>query len=69
MACAVAEHIRKVLCRNTFRVEDKRVNISASIGVSVYGEDGAQLDDMFKVADDHLYHAKGSGRNQVVYGV
>ncbi|PKF81108.1 hypothetical protein CW749_00215 [Vibrio sp. vnigr-6D03] len=69
VACAVAEHIRKVLCRNTFRVEDKRVNISASIGVSVYGEDGAQLDDMFKVADDHLYHAKGSGRNQVVYGV
>ncbi|CCN47465.1 putative GGDEF family protein [Vibrio nigripulchritudo MADA3029] len=69
VACAVAEHIRKVLCRNTFRVAENRVNVSASIGVSVYGEDGAQLEDMFKVADDYLYHAKGAGRNQVVYGV
>ncbi len=69
MACAVAEHIRKVLCREDFCVGDHQVKISASIGVSVYCEDGAQLDAMFKVADDYLYRAKGAGRNKVVYNV
>jgi diguanylate cyclase (GGDEF)-like protein len=37
--------------------------ISASIGISIYPDDGADFDDLFKHADVALYHAKDAGRN------
>jgi len=68
-ARAVAEHLRKVLSRHTFDIQGHKITVSASIGVAEYGQDGQQLDEMFKTADSYLYEAKDLGRNQVVYGV
>ncbi len=66
---AMAEHLRKVIARNCFDIDGHSINLSASIGVSEYGEDGLALDDMFKTADGLLYKAKDLGRNQVAYAV
>jgi diguanylate cyclase (GGDEF)-like protein len=37
-----------------------------SLGVAVFPDHGATADDMMRAADQALYQAKHSGRNQVV---
>lgn len=66
---AMAEHLRKVIARHCFEIDGQCINVSASIGISEYGEDGMALDDMFKTADGLLYKAKDLGRNQVAYAI
>jgi diguanylate cyclase (GGDEF)-like protein len=41
------------------------VNITVSVGVSSYPENGKSEEDLVSVADQALYRAKGSGRNLV----
>jgi diguanylate cyclase (GGDEF)-like protein len=41
--------------------------VTASFGVATGPEDGAETKDLMKTADERLYTAKGSGRNQVCY--
>jgi diguanylate cyclase (GGDEF)-like protein len=45
--------------------ENSVVNITASIGATY--EPQKSLEDMLQVADEHLYLAKQSGRNKVVW--
>jgi diguanylate cyclase (GGDEF)-like protein len=49
--------------RAPIRTQDGEIRVSASIGVSVYPEDGADVDDLLKNADTALYAAKDLGRN------
>ena len=39
----------------------KDLNIDASIGISVYSEDGEDAETLIKNADTAMYHAKESG--------
>jgi diguanylate cyclase (GGDEF)-like protein len=41
--------------------------VTASFGVATFPDDGAEAKDLMKTADDRLYSAKASGRNQVCY--
>jgi predicted signal transduction protein with EAL and GGDEF domain len=41
--------------------------VTASFGVATLPEDGTEAKDLMKTADERLYYAKGSGRNQVSY--
>ncbi len=41
--------------------------ISASIGVTIYPDDAAELDVLFKNVDQAMYAAKNAGRNRVGY--
>lgn len=41
--------------------------VTASFGVATLPEDGVEAKDLMKTADDRLYTAKASGRNQVCY--
>ena len=50
-----------------FHLEDEKVFVSASIGVTLYPLDGADVEVLFKNADQALYVAKGSGRNRFSY--
>lgn len=43
------------------------VNISASIGITMYPDDGLELDVLLKNADQAMYVAKNNGRNRYSY--
>ncbi len=44
-------------------VGGQELNISLSIGISVYPDDGVDLDAVMQSADTAMYHAKATGRN------
>jgi diguanylate cyclase (GGDEF)-like protein/PAS domain S-box-containing protein len=60
-AAALAQRILGVLAR-PFTVDGKTLNAAASIGISVYPNDGRDFVELLKNADAALYHAKESGR-------
>ena len=60
-AAALAQRILGVLAR-PFMVEGKTLNVAASIGISIYPNDGRDFVELLKNADAALYHAKESGK-------
>lgn len=46
-----------------FRIRNQDIFITASIGISVYPEDGDNAETLIKNADAAMYEAKASGRN------
>ncbi|HEV8357879.1 MAG TPA: EAL domain-containing protein [Gemmatimonadales bacterium] len=60
-AAALAQRILGVLAR-PFTVEGKPLNVAASIGISIYPNDGRDFVELLKNADAALYHAKESGK-------
>jgi len=65
-AARVASRILEGL-RAPIRTRDGEIRVSASIGVSVYPEDGADVDELLKNADTALYAAKDLGRNTLEF--
>ena len=65
-ALITAQKICKAVNSQPLRiVNGKEVNVTISLGVSTYPENGETTQDMIKYADDCLYAAKEHGRNQV----
>lgn len=64
-AIYVAETIRKNIADIPYAKGDKLIPLSVSIGAAEYGYDGRDLENLYAVADGHLYKAKSAGRNQV----
>lgn len=64
-ATQLAERIRKSLKSKTFESEDGTFSVTCSIGVAEYFERSESKDDFVKRADDALYRAKNSGRDQI----
>lgn len=48
----------------TFMLQDDVVNVTASLGVTLFPQDGDTTSQMFKNADMAMYEAKSRGRNQ-----
>jgi diguanylate cyclase (GGDEF)-like protein/PAS domain S-box-containing protein len=48
-------------------LEGNEVTISPSIGISIYPDDGREMDILMRNADAAMYHAKQSGRNAFRY--
>ncbi len=46
-----------------FLVEGQELTISASVGIAIYPEDGADFEALLKKADMAMYRAKDAGRN------
>jgi EAL domain-containing protein (putative c-di-GMP-specific phosphodiesterase class I) len=57
----LAQRILSILAR-PFTVEGNTLNVGASIGISVYPNDGRDFAELLKNADAALYDAKESGR-------
>jgi diguanylate cyclase (GGDEF)-like protein len=47
-----------------FVLEGKEVSMSASVGISVYPDDGLSTEDLIRNADAAMYHSKKGGRNR-----
>jgi diguanylate cyclase (GGDEF)-like protein len=63
---ALCENLLKKINQNPFHVGRKEpLHVSVSIG-AYHGQKGS-LKKIMKLADENLYHAKNSGRNQVVF--
>lgn len=61
----MAEVSQKVLIAlaKTFDIQQNSYNLSCSIGISIYPNDGDDFDSLLQKADTALYQAKNSGRN------
>jgi diguanylate cyclase (GGDEF)-like protein len=71
-ASGLAERLRKQISKKVFKWEGEEISITASFGVTGFDKHmpGADfsLDDLIEMADQYLYQAKNSGRNEVVSG-
>jgi diguanylate cyclase (GGDEF)-like protein len=45
------------------RIDENTIHIGASIGISIYPDDGQDAETLIKCADSAMYHAKENGRN------
>jgi len=50
-----------------FQLDAETAYVSASIGITFYPQDGTQIDELFKNADQAMYAAKSMGRNCFQY--
>lgn len=50
--------------KKPFNISDREILITASIGVSIYPQDGINIDGLLRSADLAMYFAKESGANQ-----
>ena len=50
-----------------FQLGAEQAFVSASIGITLYPDDGRDIEDLLKHADQAMYAAKGAGRNRFSY--
>ena len=71
-ATVVAERLRAQIEKKKINIEDYRIdgvssiNVTISVGVSVYNNSMKEPDELYRAADGALYKAKESGRNRVI---
>ena len=58
----VAEKIIEVLA-SPFPIDGRMLHITPSIGISMYPDDGGDVETLMRHADAAMYHAKANGRN------
>jgi diguanylate cyclase (GGDEF)-like protein len=64
-AAIAAERLRKGIERHCFPGEDVTGEITASLGIATYPEDGITVTELISRSDQALYSAKRHGRNKV----
>ncbi|OGA47957.1 MAG: hypothetical protein A3F74_02570 [Betaproteobacteria bacterium RIFCSPLOWO2_12_FULL_62_58] len=68
-AAGVAARVRQSIAATPLSIRDKTVQITVSIGIASYPEDGNDFETIMKKADQAMYASKNKGKNQVtVYG-
>ena len=66
-AFTIAESLRKSVEDHAFMYEDKRLPVSASIGLADYRKGVRDGQTLFKRADEAVYKSKEGGRNRVSF--
>jgi diguanylate cyclase (GGDEF)-like protein len=61
-AMNVAHRVKEAM-RRPFLIEGNEIFVTASIGISLFPEDGDDCDSLLKFADTAMYHAKNCGKN------
>lgn len=61
-AALVAEKLLVALA-DSQRIGEHELHVTLSIGISIYPDDGVDVDTVMQNADTAMYHAKASGRN------
>jgi diguanylate cyclase (GGDEF)-like protein/PAS domain S-box-containing protein len=65
-AALIAENIRLAVLE-PYTIENNLLHLTASIGVSVYPDDGSDPESLIQGADTAMYHAKERGRNRTQF--
>ncbi len=60
----LAEKVRTTL-KQSIVINGRELQVSCSIGVAVFPQDGSDVDTLMKQADDAMYRAKAAGRDRV----
>ena len=61
-ALNVATRVKEAM-RRSFLIEGNEIFVTASIGISLFPEDGDDCGSLLKFADTAMYHAKNCGKN------
>ncbi len=61
-ATSVANKIVKAISQ-PFKIRGKELHIGASVGISLFPEDGSTVEALVKVADNTMYAVKAAGKN------
>ncbi|HMA99545.1 MAG TPA: GGDEF domain-containing protein [Spirochaetota bacterium] len=61
----LAQTLRKNIADCEFNFKNKKIHVTASIGIMTYHSRFKTVQDMIKACDDQLYKAKHKGRNRV----
>ena len=61
-ALNVAHRVNEAM-RRPFLIEGNEIFVTASIGISLFPQDGADCNALLKYADTAMYHAKNCGKN------
>ncbi|MEP2603406.1 MAG: diguanylate cyclase [Paraglaciecola sp.] len=64
-ANSIAERLRYAV-QHTLNAEGFTANLTASLGIAHWPDNGKELSEIYKVADERLYQAKEQGRNQII---
>ncbi|NCF35201.1 MAG: diguanylate cyclase [Gammaproteobacteria bacterium] len=68
LAVKVADRIREEIASTPLKIDDGEVNLTASMGASVYMKTSIlDIDDFIDSCDKYLYEAKQSGRNCICH--
>lgn len=62
-AARAAAEVQRAIAAKPYRVGEREFNITPSIGISIYPEDGSDPVELIKNADAAMYHAKEMGRS------
>lgn len=65
-AALVAKSLLQVLS-GSFLIESHEISISASIGIALFPENGADATELLQQADGAMYSAKRDGKNRIMY--
>jgi diguanylate cyclase (GGDEF)-like protein len=65
-AALVAKSLLEALSRS-FLIENHDINISASIGIALFPDNGADANELLQQADSAMYSAKRDGKNRTMY--
>ena len=65
-ALQIAQRLLAAL-RAPCRIGDVELNISCSVGIAMYPDDAADMDELMRHADAAMYEAKASGRDNVYF--
>lgn len=65
-ALVVAHRVGQLM-RQPFMLEGREVNLSISVGIAMFPDDGIDGETLLKHADTAMYHAKASGRDNAQF--
>jgi diguanylate cyclase (GGDEF)-like protein/PAS domain S-box-containing protein len=66
-ATHIAERLRAATEENPITVNAQDINVTVSIGVASFPDDGKSTEELISRADEALYEAKRNGRNRIEY--
>ncbi len=62
-----SELIRKAIQQSIVKVRRQQINITVSLGLAIFPEDGEDITQLLELVDNRLYKAKSLGKNRLVY--